>query len=93
MKEVEKMVAVQEKSKLLSQFIDWLEEEGFSICRWQNVTRYSPDLGDYSPAGYLPKRKSNEHLLADFFGIDLEKVEEERLEILNSLKCEAEAKS
>jgi len=88
MKEVEKIVAAQERSRTLSEFLDWLSENEYSICRFEEHIRYSEEPGDFTPEGWYPRRKSNEQLLADFFEIDLDKVEEERRQILGNLRNE-----
>ena len=88
MSELEKMRAVKDKSLVLSEFIDFLSESGYTICKWQDTIRHSDEFGDYTPEGYYPRRNSNEQLLADFFEIDLDKVEEEKQAILDNLRKE-----
>ena len=74
--ECEKMVAVQERSRELSNFVDWLREKGYEICI-ENESENRP---------YDRLRKSNEQLFADYFSIDLKKVEEERRALLEEWK-------
>jgi len=64
--ELEKMRGVREESQKIGQFLDWLRGEGMQIVD-----------GDDEPL-YL----SIEQLLAKYFEIDLEKVEEERRALL-----------
>jgi len=78
--ECEKMVAVQEKSQELSNFIDWLREQGYAICE-ERVYKDS-----YPPEQWVPLKKSFEQLFADYFSIDLKKVEEERRAILEEIR-------
>ena len=88
MSELEKMHAVKDKSLVLSEFIDFLSESGYTICKWQDHKRHGPDPFDYTPEGYFPRRNSNEQLLADFFEIDLDKAEEEKQALLDNLRKE-----
>ena len=86
MSEIEKIAAVQDKSNLLSSFIDWLGEKGYTICKWQNTITHSNEIGDYTPEGYYPKQQSHEWLLADYFEIDLQKAEAERVAFLENIR-------
>ena len=74
--ECEKMAAVQKESRELSNFVDWLREQGYEICE-ENESENRP---------YDRLRKSNEQLFADYFGIDLKKVEEERRALLEEIR-------
>lgn len=79
--ECDKLLKVSEKSQSIGQFLDWLEnEKEFAICE-----HYETD-GDYIPVSI-----NIERLLAEYFGIDMEKVEKERRKILDSLQKKAKA--
>ena len=78
--ECEKMVAVQEKSKELTKFVDWLREQGYAICE-ERIYK-----GSYPEEQWVPLKKSFEQLFADYFGIDLKKVEEERRALLEEIR-------
>ncbi len=84
--ELEKMRQSQNASHVLTAFIDWMYENGYAVCRWQDLTRHSDEIGDLSPEGWFPKHNSHEQLLADFFDIDMKKVEEERRVLLESIR-------
>ena len=75
--ECEKIAAVQEKSRELTNFVDWLREHGYSIC--EEVT-----YGDQEE--WVTTRRPFEQLFADYFGIDLKKVEEERRALLEEIR-------
>ena len=78
--ECEKMVAVKDKSQAIGEFLDWLKEEKkFAISAFH-------DGGDYSFGEWRPIRTSTEQLLAEFFNIDLDKVEEEKRQMLKELR-------
>jgi hypothetical protein len=73
--ECEKMVAVQDKSQAIGEFIEWLQHyKEYEICH------ICPEEGEYAPIYF-----STEELLAEFFEIDLKKVEKERRKMLKEL--------
>jgi hypothetical protein len=85
--ECEKLRRVSYTSNQIGEFLDWLrEEKGITLCKWQDTIRHSNEIGDYTPQGYYIVTERTEQLLADFFEIDLNKVEEERLALLNELR-------
>jgi len=67
------------QSELLAKFYDWLTEKGYSLCFWS-------DGDEYDDGGYYPLSMSPEKLFAEFFGIDLNKIEAERRAILEELR-------
>ena len=71
--ECDKMLAVRQQSMTCSEFLDWLREEGVVLSR-------------YHGERLSPIHESNEVLLAKFFSIDLEKVEQEKLEMLRQCR-------
>ena len=79
--ECEKMAAVQEKSRELTNFVDWLrDDQGYAICEEKTYD------DTYPKEQWYPLRKSFEQLFADYFGIDLKKVEEERRALLEEIR-------
>lgn len=81
MTEAEKMVEIVRsgESHTLTDFYDWLGEQGYRICSITEIENYEPR---YAPIGGGP-----EQLFADYFGIDLEKLEQERREMLEKLRA------
>ena len=72
--ECNKMLEVQDQSQTIGEFLDWLlHDKGAEIAEWR---------GDQ----LFPMRGSIESLLAEFFEIDLEKVEKERRAILEEMR-------
>lgn len=69
------------QSELLGKFYDWFREKEYVICQW-----VESDEKDYEDGQYFPIHKSPEELFADFFGVDLNKIEEERRAILEELR-------
>lgn len=68
--ECEKVKAVQAKSQAIGEFIDWLENE-------KQI---------YLMKGRKPIHQTTLRLIAEFFDIDLEKVEQEKQSILAEIR-------
>ena len=79
--ECDKMLAIQDKSLILSGFVDWLKENGYAICE---QTDYEGST--YPRIQWVPQRKSYEELFANYFEIDLKKVEQEKQAILAEIR-------
>lgn len=74
--EHKKLTAIAEQSQSIGEFIDWLQtSKGYEICY------YTDD--DADPLAKVPK--SINDLLADYFKIDQDKLEEEKREMLELL--------
>ena len=76
--ELDRLQNVVNDSGVISGFLDWLSEQGWTICetsedgpRWQD---------------YMPICLASEQLLARYFEIDLNRVEAERRAILEHLR-------
>lgn len=70
--EHEKLAAVKDAAQAIGEF---LEFGGYTLCRWE------PDMGDYPVPVGLPITR----VLADYFDIDLSKIEQEKRAMLNEL--------
>jgi len=93
--EVNRMVAVHEKSQAIGEFLEWLKsEKHLTVCeRVENAKtvffienedkckNYDKEEGAYTPA-CLDTNK----LLAEYFEIDLNKVEKERRKLLGAIR-------
>jgi hypothetical protein len=79
--ECEKLAKVSETSQKIGEFLEWLNEQGFTICR----------LGEDNSDLFYPDYTSINQRLADFFGIDLNKVEAERRQMLETLRSQNDA--
>lgn len=77
--ECDKMLAVKLESQAIGSFLDWLSEQGMFISEYTKVEGYR----DEQP---WPVSKSIEQWLADYFEIDLAKVEKERRAILEDFR-------
>ena len=81
MSECDKMVEVREESVLLSDFVDWLREHGYAVCK-----RVDHE-GFLYPVEYTPLMDGQfERLFGGFFGIDVDKVEQERRDLLKQIQ-------
>lgn len=80
--ECEKMTAIQDKPRVIGDFLEWLEEtKEMTICV---LIEGENEQGEYYPI-YLETEK----LLAEFFKIDLDKVEEEKRQILDETRSKS----
>jgi hypothetical protein len=77
--ECERLSAISDKSNCIGEFIDWLHEQDMTIAKWE-------DLEDHDDPSLWPYSGSTTRLLAQFFDIDLDKVEKEKREILEALR-------
>lgn len=82
--ECEKLHAVSDDSQKIGEFLEWLKRK-YYICEFWDREKLD-DSGDQSNEGFYPNYKSIQDLLAEYFEIDMNKVEEERREILKSLQ-------
>ena len=76
MPESEKLLAIKDKSQIIGEFLDWLRSE-------QEVTLCTLDESEDQ---FYPVFVSIEDLLAEYFGIDLQKVEQEKVALLEALR-------
>jgi hypothetical protein len=80
--ELDKQHAVIESGEAdtLTRFVDWLrDEKEFVIAEW---VKYD----EYEDTKLTPIHARIEELFAEFFGIDLNKIEQERRAILEELR-------
>ena len=78
--ECNKLLKVKNESQAIGSFLDWLKgERELVLCK------YDGEDDELNPT-YLPDYTTIEHLLAEYFKINLNKVEQERGEILVSLR-------
>lgn len=95
--ECEKMRAVQDESQAIGDFIEWLsQQKGIHLAKWHKHTEEchvfeghdrfkTPQCGVYSDQPIIA-HYNIEHLLAEYFKIDLKNVEEEKRKILEELR-------
>jgi len=85
--ELEKIAANREDSQKIGEFLEWLSEQGYSICDLvEDVECEDEDCGIVSDQ-WLSIPKGKEEVLSNYFGIDLKKAEEERCALLESIRA------
>lgn len=95
--ECNKLIKVSEQSQTVGAFLSWLsDEKKLTVCE---IHEHDDDdcYGDKSEfrvcgltnGEYIPASLNIEKLLAEYFDIDLNKVEKERRKILESLRTES----
>ncbi len=78
--EHEKLTAVKEKSQLLGEFLDWVEQKGYVFCYYDS----DGERGIFDR--YRPIHKPIEKWLAEFYEIDLKVLEEENQQMLAEIR-------
>lgn len=74
--EHEKLKEVQEQSQIIGEFLEWLEfEKNYCLCECEN--KYDR---------WLPVSENHIKLLGQYFNIDLNKLKQEKRQMLESLK-------
>ncbi len=94
--EADKVSAVKDKSQSIGLFLEWLFSNGNTLCRWQDTVYYDKDgniiddglSGWYTnePSGYYPVHININELLAEYFHIDLDIYNDEKLQMLEELR-------
>lgn len=78
--ECERMVQVAPFSQMIGDFLDWLNEQGIQLCE------IDPFASTSDHRAWWPRHEPYNTLLARYFQIDLNLVEEERRNILAQLQ-------
>lgn len=73
--EHEKLAAIKDKSQAIGGFLEWLEEQGITLCTL-------PENSDY----FVPCHMPIQQRLAKYFDIDLNKLEQEKQAMLEELR-------
>jgi hypothetical protein len=81
MPECEKLAAIKNESQPIGEFLEWVESKGWFLCEYKS---------DYYEGNMpLPIKFNTSHLLAEYFNIDLKKVEAEQLALLEEIRRNA----
>jgi hypothetical protein len=79
--ECEKLRAIAPVSQKVGEFIEWLQtDKSIVFCKAVDDSDYDSD------ETYVPFSINIQSVLAEFFGIDMDKVERERSALLESLR-------
>ena len=90
--ECEKMKAAQPKSQVIGEFLEWLSERGIVLAKLHEHTDGCLDEdGRHNECGcseemFYPIHKPTEKVLAEYYNIDLAKVEIEKREMLRKMR-------
>lgn len=79
--EHEKLNKVQDQSQWLGEFLDWLQSNGRVIGEWKEIEEF----GNYHKL--LPVSLNINQLLAEYFDIDLVKIDKEKRQMLKDLRA------
>lgn len=87
--EHEKMHAVKSRSQSIGEFLEWLRsEKGYVICeRLRTSDGDEEEEDDDADYELVPANLGITKLLAEFFKIDLEKIEAEKRQMLDQLRA------
>lgn len=80
--ELDKLLAVKDKSQVIGDFLNHLQEGEVYLCQLE-------DDDDGSPH-FVEIEKTLEQVLAMYFGIDLDRCEEERVQLLEWVRASQE---
>jgi len=83
--ECDKMLKVQTQSQAIGRFLEWLQDERNLTLAEYGKTRHDSDE-------LFPVRLGINQLLAEYFNIDLNKVEQEKAAILDGVRAAHSAK-
>ena len=82
--ELDKMLAISEKSQAIGKFLDWCSvEHEIQLAEWTGSS--CPECGDETLINLI---MGKEKLLAKYFEIDLDKCEQERQQLLANLRSD-----
>lgn len=88
--EHEKLAAVSDKSQACGEFIEWLQGQGLCLAEPHSHSedcRYGGfKICNLRDQELIPAQRNMRRLLAEFFDIDEEKLEQEKQAILNQMR-------
>lgn len=72
--EHDKLSEVKDQTQAIGEFLDWAAEQGIQLCRFDDRTDHLYPAGSFMP------------LLAEWAGIDMDKIEAEKQQMLAELR-------
>ena len=84
--ECDKMLAASGKSQAIGEFLDWLKDEKKVVLSVHSTAEDDMAGKRHPRERLIPFYDSTEKMLAEFFGIDLAKAEEEKRAILDAIR-------
>jgi hypothetical protein len=83
--ELDKMLAVKDKSQAIGEFLDWLkDDQGIVLAKWEHTSRRVDEV-------LVPNYTTINGWLAKYFEIDENKCEKERRALLDAIHAAHEA--
>ncbi len=82
--EHDRLLEIKDKSQALGEFLDWLRQEKRVVLA--SVHEHTNDCGRWCEREYAVFTPRTETLLAEFFDIDLAKLEREKRQMLAGLR-------
>ena len=79
--EHDKLTAIKEKSQFIGEFLEWANCQGMTLCTTEE-SEYRRERD-----AYIPVHKNIEKLLAEFFEVDLMKLEKEKQKMLARIRA------
>jgi hypothetical protein len=78
-------------SHIVGDFLDWLNGQGIVLARWGHETYIGADGKEWTGTEdrLIPDHKRIEARLAEWYGIDLDAVEEEKRAMLDAIQRSA----
>lgn len=91
MTEHDKLAKIQPQSQAIGSFIEWLRSKGVNLMVYHDHSPACLDEDGSRACGYgreelEPYRRSIEQMLADYFKIDLAKLEQEKRSMLGIIR-------
>lgn len=85
--EHDKLTKVSGDSQAIGQFIEWLRgSKKIIFCKLQDERIYRESIEEYQDEYYAPTTLNIQDILAEYFEIDLEKLEKEKRKILDNIR-------
>lgn len=96
MAELDKMAQAKPRSQAIGEFLEWLREKGIVLAEYHKHSKDECGSVRWPECGICSEQPVAHHyntetLLAEFFEIDLNRVEDEKRAILEELRAEHES--
>jgi hypothetical protein len=79
--EHEKLRALDGRNQAVGCFIEWLQVKGYVIARYKNIHGFMDEQ-------LVPDTSGIQDLIAEYFGIDQDKLEQEKRKMLDDLRSQ-----